>query len=67
VESWVQWMKALMVLVSKPVEEVKVACLHLRALVLLCQMLNPILVTVVHSRHRQVTQYKGTTHKLMLR
>jgi hypothetical protein len=60
-------MKALKVLRSKPVEEVKVASLHLRALVLLCQMLNPILVIVVHSRHQQVTQYKGKTHKLILR
>ena len=66
-ESWAQWMKGLEVLLNKPVEEVKVASLHLRALVLLCQMLNPILVIVVRSRHRQVTQYKGKTHKLMLR
>jgi hypothetical protein len=60
-------MRALKVLLSKPMEEVKVASLHLRALVLLCQMHIPILVIVVHSRHRQVTQYKEKTHKLMLR
>jgi hypothetical protein len=45
-------MKALEVLLNKSVEEVKVASLHLRALVLLCQMLNPILVIVVRSRHQ---------------
>jgi hypothetical protein len=56
-------MKALKVLPSRPVEEVKVDSLHLRALVLLCPMLNPIVQIVVHSRPRQVTQYKGKTPK----
>jgi hypothetical protein len=43
-------MKALKVVPSMPVGEVKEDRLHLRALVLLWQMLNPILVIVVHNR-----------------
>jgi hypothetical protein len=58
-ESWVRWMRVLRA--SRPVEGVRVGSPHPRALVLLCQMLNPLQMITVHSRACQVTQCREKT------
>jgi hypothetical protein len=66
-ESWARWMKALRLVPNRPLEGVRVDSLHLRALVLLHQMLSTIQVTIVRSRPQQITQHKKKTPKQILR